>query len=182
MRKFLDGLYLASGWLAGFFIAAICILVVSQVCLNLVDRVAGLLRGTAIGLAIPSYSDFTGFFLATASFLALAHTLRQGAHIRVTLFISHLPAGLARLLDFWCITAAAGISVYFSYYTAILVWESYQFHDLSSGIIAVPLWIPQTAMFVGLVILSIALIDEFIGLLRGKSPSYASTEAEATGE
>ena len=182
MRKFLDGLYLASGWLGAFFIAAICTLVVAQVCLNLIDRISGMLTGTAIGLTIPSYADFTGFFLAAASFLALAHTIRQGAHIRVTLFISHLPAGVARLIEYWCVATAAAIAVYFSYYTAILVWESYQFHDLSSGMIAVPLWIPQTAMFTGLAILSIALIDEFIGLVRGNTPSYATTEMEASGE
>lgn len=182
MRKFLDSLYLASGWLAAFFIAAICTLVVAQVCLNLIDRIAGILTGTAIGLTIPSYADFTGFFLAAASFLALAHTLRQGAHIRVTLFISHLPDRIAGLLEFWCVAVAAAISVYFSYYTAFLVWESYQFHDLSPGMIAVPLWIPQTAMLAGLIILSIALIDELVGLIIGKTPSYATTEVEASGE
>lgn len=182
MRKFLDGLYLASGWLAAFFIAAICTLVVAQVCLNLIDRISGILTGTAIGLTIPSYADFTGFFLAAASFLALAHTIRQGAHIRVTLFISHLPDSIARPLEYLCIAVAATISVYFSYYTAVLVRESYQFHDLSSGMIAVPLWIPQTAMLIGLTILSIALIDEFIGLIRGRTPSYAATELEASGE
>jgi TRAP-type C4-dicarboxylate transport system permease small subunit len=182
MRKFLDSLYLASGWSAAFFIAAICTLVVAQVCLNLIDRISSLITGTAIGLTIPSYADFTGFFLAAASFLALAHTLRQGAHIRVTLFISHMPGPFARLLEYWCIAAAAGISVYFSYYTAILVWESYQFHDLSPGMIAVPLWIPQMAMLAGLIILSIALLDEFVSLMRGRKPSYTANELEASGE
>ena len=72
MRKFLDSLYLASGWIAAFFIGAICALVVAQVCLNLIDRISGLLTGTAIGLTIPSYADFTGFFLAAASFSIMA--------------------------------------------------------------------------------------------------------------
>lgn len=182
MRKFLDSLYLASGWVAAFFIGAICALVVAQVCLNLIDRISGLMTGTAIGLTIPSYADFTGFFLAAASFLALAHTLRQGAHIRVTLLISHLPERLARVLEFWCILVAGAISIFFSWYTAILVKESYEFHDLSPGMIAIPLWIPQTAMLIGLIILSIALIDEFIGLLYGRPPSYHSKEQEVSGE
>ena len=182
MRKALDRLYLASGWIGGFFIAAIALLVVCQVVLNLIDRIAGLLTGTAIGLTIPSYADFTGFFLAAASFLALAHTLRQGAHIRVTLLISHVPAPVARALEFWCIGVAALITIYFSWYTAILVGESYEFHDLSPGMIAVPLWIPQTAMLIGLIILSIALIDEFIGLIRGRTPSYHDNEQEGSGE
>lgn len=182
MRKALDRLYLASGWVAAAFIAAIAALVVCQVTLNLIDRVAGLLTGTAIGLTIPSYADFTGFFLAAASFLALAHTLRQGAHIRVTLVISHLPAKAARILEFWCIIVAALISIYFTWYTALLVRESYEFHDLSPGMIAVPLWIPQTAMLIGLLILSIALVDECINLLRGGNPSYQGSEGEVQSE
>jgi TRAP-type C4-dicarboxylate transport system permease small subunit len=172
MRKVLDAIYLSSGWLAAFFIAAICTLVVLQVSLNLIDRISTLVTGTAIGLTIPSYSDFTGFFLASASFLALAHTLRQGGHIRVTLLISNLPDKCAAALEYWCIGVAAAISCYFTWYTGILVWESYTFHDLSPGMIAVPLWIPQCGMLLGLAILSIALIDEFVCLNYRKRPSY----------
>ncbi len=182
MRKALDLLYLAAGWAGAFFIAAIGTLVVVQVGLNLIDRVSGLITGTAIGLTIPSYADFTGFFLAAASFLALAHTLRQGAHIRVTLLISHLPGLFARAMEFWCIGVACLISIYFSYYTAILVKESFQFHDLSPGMIAIPLWIPQAAMLVGLIILSISLVDEFVRLIRGQNPSYQARQTEASGE
>ncbi len=182
MRNALDRLYLVSGWIGAIFIAAIALLVVCQVVLNLIDRIAGLLTGTAIGLTIPSYADFTGFFLAAASFLALAHTLRQGAHIRVTLLISHLPGKIARLLEFWCVGVATLIAIYFSWYTAILVMESFEFSDLSSGMIAVPLWIPQTAMFIGLVILSISLVDILVGLIRGREPVYKDHNTEATGE
>ncbi|MBE0582861.1 MAG: TRAP transporter small permease [Desulfofustis sp.] len=172
MRKFLDTLYLASGWLAAFCIAAIAAIVVIQVSLNLIDRASTLFRGTAVGLTIPSYADFTGFFLAAASFLALAHTFRQGEHIRVTILIGHLPKWFAWAFEFWCVAAATVVSCYFTWYTGILVGESYRFNDLSPGMIAVPLWIPQTAMLIGLIILSIALIDEFVGLLRGKRPAY----------
>ncbi len=176
MRKVLDTLYLASGWLAAFFIAAIAAVVVVQVSLNLIDRASTLVRGTAVGLTIPSYADFTGFFLAAASFLALAHTFRQGEHIRVTILIGRLPARIAWAFEFWCIGVAAAISCYFSWYTGGLVIESYSFNDLSPGMIAVPLWIPQTAMLIGLIILSIALIDEFVGLLRGRKPAYLESD------
>ncbi len=176
MRRVLDTLYLVSGWLAAFFIAAIAGVVVVQVSLNLIDRASTLLRGTAVGLTIPSYADFTGFFLAAASFLALAHTFRQGEHIRVTILIGHLPARIAWAFEFWCVAAAAAISCYFTWYTGVLVGESYRFNDLSPGMIAVPLWIPQTAMLIGLVILSIALIDEFVGLIRGRKPAYLESD------
>ena len=173
VRKILDRLYSLSGWMAAGFIGLICLLVVAQVILNLIDRVAGGITGTAVGLTIPSYADFTGFFLAAASFLALAHTLREGGHIRVTLVIGHLPPAVRKVFEFWCVLLAAAVSLYFTYYTFGLIAESYEYNDLSPGMIAVPIWIPQSGMLLGLVILSIALLDEFVSLIKGNNPSYA---------
>ncbi len=172
MRKYLDGLYLLGCWLAAGCLCLICLLVVSQVALNLVDRVSMLIRGSAIGLTIPSYADFTGFLLAAASFLSLAYTLRQGGHIRVVLLIDRLPKSLKRIAEIWCTGACLAISLYFSWYTASLTHESYVYHDLSSGMIAVPLWIPQAAMLFGLILLCLALVDELVMILAHKTPSY----------
>ncbi len=172
LRRILNRLYLWSCWLAAAFIAAICLLVVCQVGLNLVDRLASQLTGSAIGLTIPSYADFTGFFLAAASFLALAYTLRQGGHIRVSLVISHLNPMLRHIIEIWCIVLAGSVTIYFTWYTFLLTRESYTYHDLSPGMVAIPIWIPQTALLIGLAVLSIALIDEFVCCLRGNTPSY----------
>ncbi len=172
LRRCLDGVYLGSGWLAAGFIAAICLLVVCQVGLNLLDRISSMLTGEAIGLTIPSYADFTGFFLAAASFLALAYTLRQGGHIRVTLVISHLGRRARHIFEIWCLLLATAVTVYFTWYTFSLTRESFVYHDLSPGMVAVPIWIPQSAMFLGLLILSIALLDELAAALRGRTPCY----------
>jgi TRAP-type C4-dicarboxylate transport system permease small subunit len=172
LRKILDRLYLWSCWLAAGFIAAICLLVVCQVSLNLLDRLSSQLTGSAIGLTIPSYADFTGFFLAAASFLALAYTLRQGGHIRVSLIVSLLGPKLRHVIEIWCIVLASAVTIYFTWYTFSLTRESYTYHDLSPGMVAIPIWIPQTAMLIGLSVLSIALIDELACCLRGKKPSY----------
>ncbi len=172
MRPFLDGLYRSSGWISASFIAAICTLVFAQVILNIVDRLSSLVTGSAIGLSIPSYADFTGFFLASASFFALAFTLREGGHIRVTLFIQHAPSRLRKLIEFWCVGLATAVSIYFAWYTGLLVLEALEYNDLSSGMIPVPLWIPQAGMLAGLIVLSIALVDELLGLLKGADPSY----------
>lgn len=172
LRRSLNRLYLWSGWCGAAFIAAICLLVVCQVTLNLIDRLSTLLTGSAIGLTIPSYADFTGFFLAAASFLALAFTLRQGGHIRVSLVISQLHPKVRHVFEVWCILLAAATTVYFTWYTFSLTRESFMYNDLSPGMIAVPIWIPQSAMLAGLAILSIALLDELVCALLGKTPSY----------
>ena len=182
LRRSLDRLYLGSAWLAAGFIAAICLLVVCQVGLNLLDRVASLLTGEAIGLTIPSYADFTGFFLAAASFLALAYTLRQGGHIRVTLVIAHLGKRARHIFEIWCLLLATAVSVYFTWYIFALTRESYIYNDLSPGMVAVPIWIPQAAMLLGLIILSIALLDELTAALRGRIPCYVGAGEKLLGD
>jgi len=168
-RQALDRLYLLSGLLGATFIAMIFLLVLGQVSLNAIDRISGLLMGSAIGLTIPSYADFTGFFLAAASFFALAYTLRQGEHIRVTLFLSHFSERVRRWFEVWCLAATSALTLYFTWYALLLVRESYSYHDLSSGMIAVPIWIPQLAMFLGLLVLAIALLDSLFMALFGYS-------------
>lgn len=172
MRNFLNLLYKASGWVAAFSILIICALVIAQVCLNLIDKISSLLFDTAIGLTIPSYSDFTGFFLAGASFLALAYTLREGGHIRVSLVLQQLPHKFQHVAEIWCLGFVCLITLFFTWYMAGLVYESWSYNDLSSGMIAVPIWIPQSSILFGLVILSIALIDELICVLAGHDASY----------
>ena len=173
LRKGLDRLYLASGWVAAASIMVIFLLVLCQVCLNAVDRLSGLLTGSAIGLTIPSYADFTGFFLAAASFLALAYTLREGGHIRVTLILTRLNDKLRHIFEIWSLLFCSTVAVYFTCYTFLLIRESYTYNDLSSGMIAVPIWIPQSTMLIGLIVLSIALIDELISVIRGNKPGHA---------
>lgn len=172
MRGALDSLYQASGVLAAGFLVLIAVAVLLQVGANAVDGIIKLATGGPIGLVIPSYAEFTGFFLAAASFLALAHTLKHGAHIRVGLVIGRLPPPLRRLAEAWCCLAGAGLSGYFAWYTLRLVLESWEFHDLSTGMVPVPLWVPQASMTLGLAVLTIAFVDELVLVARGRTPGY----------
>ncbi len=182
MRRLLDGLYRASLVTAAGFIVAICAVVIGQVLLNLADRIAGALFGGAIGLTIPSYADFTGFFLAAASFFALAGTLREGGHIRVTLVIGLLPKSIRYILELWCVALALVITGYACWYMFALVMESWQYNDLSPGIIAVPLWLPQLSLAAGLLVLAIALLDELVCQIGGSDPSWRGKGENLLGD
>ena len=173
MRRFLDTLYRLSGALAASFIALICFTVVLQVGANVIDKLTGWLTGTPLGLIVPSYAEFTGFFLAAATFFALAYTLREGGHIRVTLLVSHLEGRARYWVEIWCLGAATALTGYFTFYTINLVYESYIFNDLAVGMVPLPIWIPQLAMAAGLVVLVVALIDDLQNVLRGRPASYA---------
>ncbi|MGI9379934.1 MAG: TRAP transporter small permease [Methyloligellaceae bacterium] len=162
MRDYLDKLYKWSGIVAACFILAICMTVSLQVCFNIVDRLFFLFSGSAIGLVLPSYADFAGYFLASASFLAAASALKSGDHIRVELIIEKLSPNHRVYTELWSSFIGAAITSYCSWWSVNLVHESWKYGDLSPGIIAVPIWIPQMSMAIGLIILAIAFADKFV--------------------
>ncbi|UWQ29942.1 TRAP transporter small permease [Leisingera sp. M523] len=172
MRLVLDFIYRAAGGLAALFIVAIVALVFAQVCLNLADKIAAALTGSGVGLTIPSYADFTGFFLAASTFLALAYALRAGGHIRVTLLTNRLPVRARRMSEVVVTFLALVMSGYATWYMGLLLLESLEFGDRSAGMVSVPLWLPQAPVALGLAILTLALADELICMLRGAPPSW----------
>ena len=55
-------------------------------------------------------------------------------------------------------------------------WVSFRFNEVSNGVIKVPLFIPQTVMAAGALVLTIALLDEFVTVLRSGRPTFRAAE------
>ena len=155
IRKLLDRLYQLSGGAAAFFLVLICLVVTLQVIFNFITK----LFGTSVALTIPSYAEFAGFFLAAASFLALAYTLNKGGHIRVTLVLQFLPQKARLVFEVAGLFVCAITAIYATWFMGKLALDSYSFGDMSPGIIAIPLWIPQSSLVIGLGVFAIALTD-----------------------
>lgn len=176
MRRALDLLYRASGLLGAGFIFAILVIVVGQVLCNVVDQLAEWVTGRAIGLLIPSYATFAGYFLAVGSFLALGYAFVRGAHIRVTLIIMRLPDAARRPAEILAALVAFGLSAYATWFMIELTRQSLRFGDVSSGLVPIKLWIPQTGMAIGLVILTIATADRLWLAVTGSLARDEDTE------
>jgi len=159
LQRALDFLYLFSGRLGAAFLAGIAIAIIAQV------------AGRALGFTIDS-TETAGFCMAASTFLGLAYTFKQGGHIRVTLLIRYFPKKLRWIAELFCLAFTAAGLVYFTYWAADFVYFSYVFEEISPGLMAVPFWIPRSGMLLGLVIMTIAVIDEFLLVLRGALPSY----------
>lgn len=156
MRKALDGLYLGAAWLAALYMIG----VLAMVLLSIVSRLAG--------FYVPGTDAYAGYAMAGAGFLALAHTLKRNEHIRVTLIIGKLRGGARRGLELWALTVAVLMSGALAWFSWRLVWQSHQFHDISTAADATPLWIPQLLMGLGCSVLLIALLDEWVLEWRGQ--------------
>ena len=156
VRRALDGLYLAAGFAAAACVALILLTTLVQI----VARAAGI---TVLGL-----TSYAGYLMAGAGFLALAHTLKRGEHIRVTLLVGRLAGRAQRAAELWALFAATLLAALGAFYSVRLAWQSWQFHDISTSNDATPLWIPQLTMAIGTVVLAIAFVDELVLEARGK--------------
>ncbi len=165
MRKFLDALYNGAATLAALFMVLLLVMVLVSI------------FGRQFGFYFRGTDAYAGYFMAAAGFLALAHTLKKGEHIRVTLVINAVKGRFKKAFEIWALAAAVALSGLFAYYSVKLSINSFQFNDISTGNDATPLWIPQIAMGVGAVVLLIAFIDELVLELSGKRTQAASSEA-----
>jgi TRAP-type C4-dicarboxylate transport system permease small subunit len=168
VRRLLDGVYRICGGAAAFFVFMITALVVAQV------------GGRLAGVLVPGADDLAGYALTASSFLALAHTLRAGGHIRLTMLIRKAGRGQRRLLEAGCLTFAALVTGYFTYHVVDMAWDAYRFGERSQGILSVPLWIPQSVMALGAVVLFVAFVDDLVVVVRGGVPSYERAAADLT--
>ncbi len=164
MRKLLDAVYDGAAALAALFMVGLLLMVL----LSIASRQLGVhVRGT---------DAYAGYLMAGAGFLALAHTLKRGEHIRVTLLLGAVSGRTRRALEIWSLSLACLLSGVFAFYSCRLVWQSIAFNDISTGNDATPLWIPQLAMAVGTVVFAIAFIDEWLLELAGRRGSAGTTE------
>lgn len=165
MRKALDALYDSAAALAALFMIGLLIAVLLSI------------AGRQFHFNIPGIDAYAGYLMAGAGFLSLAHTLKHGEHIRVTLFIARLKGKAARGLEIWALFAGTMLAGLAAFYSCRLVWQSHAFHDISTSNDATPLWIPQLSMAIGGVILAIAFLDDFVMELMGKRVAPQSQDA-----
>ena len=165
MRALLDRLYNAAGVLAALFLVGTLGMVLTGI------------AGRLLHFHVPGPDSYAGYCMAAAGFLALAHTMKRGEHIRVTLLLERAGATVQRALELWALAVATLLAALFAFYSARLAWQSWQFNDISTGNDATPLWIPQLAMAAGTIVLFIALLDDLVLEWKGARVPKAPAEA-----
>lgn len=175
--RVLDGIYLASGAISGFFMITILSLIV----LGMVARWTS--------IAVPGTTEFAGYAMAATSFFALCYALTRGAHIRVSIILNANDF-LRRWLDVFAVFGAAVIATYFARYAVKANFFSEMLNDRTQGqdqipewlvslfmldfsgvaerssqLVYTPIWIPQLAMSIGTILLAIALWDTLYRML-----------------
>lgn len=168
--RFTRFLYRAAGVLAALALAGIALLILAQITARM------------MGAQIKSADDFAGWMLAASLFLALPMTLNAGDHIRVTVVSELLGERPRRVLDTVVTAIGLGAVAWATWQVGAYVGESWRYGDVSQGIVAVPLWIPQAAMAVGMVLLTLALAERLLRRLTGRPVADDDPAGQARGE
>ena len=118
--KFLDFIYLSSGIVAAISMCMILIIIVAQM-------------GTRwSGIIFEGSTEFAGYAMASTSFFALAYSLGQGSHIRVSIFLN-LNSFTSKWLDLFALFIASWIATYFARFAVKTNFMSEMLNDRTQG-------------------------------------------------
>jgi TRAP-type C4-dicarboxylate transport system permease small subunit len=166
LRRFLDRLYDGAAAAAALCLAAIAAVMLAQAAMR---ELGTLFRGA---------DDIVAWLCAAAAFLALGHTFRRGELVRVGVLIEQLPPRVRRKVAVTALAIALLFVGYMLYAVTRFVYESWKFKEVAQGLIQIPIWIPQMSFVLGAAVFFIAVLDEFVVLVRGGTPAYEAAEAE----
>ena len=166
LRRILDQLYLIGGGLGALMIVLICALMIWQ----------SIAR--EFGVSTGAVNDIVSWLCAAAGFFTMAHAFKHGDFVRVTLLLEAVSPKVRRVLEIVSLGIAVVAVAYLAWWACRFTFESWQFHELAQGLLPIPIWIPQSSFAAGSLLLLIAVIDEFVLVVRGGIPTYARLVAE----
>jgi len=172
LRRALVRLIDAAGALGAFCVFCIFVLMI----------IAGV--GRQLNLQVSGVNDVVAWLCAAAAFFAMAHAFRHGDFVRVTLLLEAVSPRVRRGLDVTCLVIAAIAVAYLTYWATAFTWDSFQFNEVATGLVAIPIWMPQSTFVIGCWLLLAAVLEDLFTVLQGGTPSFqrAVEERHAKGD
>ena len=93
-----------------------------------------------------------GYLLAGVSAFGFAYALSKHSHMRVTLLFPYVPASVQSLLNVLAMVSLAAMAAFCAWRGGFEVFELLTTGKRSNTPLSVPLWIPQTVWFAGMVL------------------------------
>jgi TRAP-type C4-dicarboxylate transport system permease small subunit len=147
---------------AGAAVGALLIVVVLAV------TTVGVFSRYVLARPILGVDEGTGFLVVAIVMLGAAEALRRGDHIRIDLLLDVAGPRLRRMLELWSYAAVLLFAVLLFRTAWHTVTFSHSFGAYSDGYLALPLWIPQSALPVGAVLLGLQALAGLIRQLAGR--------------
>lgn len=155
-----DWIYRITGALAVACLAGIAVVIMADIAMR---QFGGQIRGS---------DDMAGFALVGTALLGLGPTYRHGGHIRVGLLLDRFTGSSRRLAEIIALAIATLIMGWATWWIGRFVYDSWRYNEIGTGLLAIPLWIPQSLMLIGLAVLLLAILEDLVRVLSGGQASY----------
>ena len=159
-RSGLRRLFDAAGALAALFVFAIFVVMLSSTVMR------------TLGMRTGGTDDVVSWLTAAASFFGLAHTFIHGDFVRVSLLLEKLAPRPRHLFEVLSLLVGTAFTGYLAWSVCSYVLDSWRFGDMGTGLIVIPIWIPQSSLAIGTCLLFVAVADQLVHVLRGHRPEY----------
>ncbi len=106
-----------------------------------------------------------GYGVAAITFLGMAWALEKGTMIRVTVVTQRLPASVRPWVDGVTLVAAIAMLAFLISYQWFILSRDFVRGTTTQNMLPIPLWIPDTIFFVGLMLLALQFVVRLLLLL-----------------
>ena len=168
--RFCDRLSVACGVASGFLMVVSTLLVLVEIAVR-----------SIFSKTLYITEEYSGYLIAAMTFLALAYTLKDKSHIRMT-FLHTIAKGSAKLwVDIFAYCIGFSFCVLLTYTAADLFWDSVVTQSRSMQISQTYLAIPQFFMPFGALVMALQFAAEAIrSILLLRSGRVGDVETEST--
>jgi len=111
--------------------------------------------------------ELLGFLLVALVMFGLGETVRRGDHISVDLITARLGRRGQVAARVWGLVAMIVVAAVLLQRSWDMVAFSHRVGLLSDGYLAMPMWIPQSSLFIGFSLMILASVNQLLRLLAG---------------
>jgi TRAP-type C4-dicarboxylate transport system permease small subunit len=170
VRRGLHALYLACGWVAGFLLVLICVLMLLMSV------------GREVGINIRGGDEICGWASTACFALGLAYTFKQGEMVRVGILVERFEGDARRWAEAGCLVIGCILTGWIAWFCSDFVYDAYRFKDVTPGMLVLPLWIVQFPLAFGTTVQFIAFVEQLVITVLGYKPDYAKDPPKTAEE
>ncbi len=123
-----------------------------------------------LGTPVTFSDELTGFIVVAMVSLGAGEVLLRNEHFGVDLLTDKAGPRIKFLVEIWGMVGVILVAGAILYSAILMVRFSYDFGIYSDGYLGVQMWIPQSFLLVGMVILILAAVARIVTLLAVRRP------------
>lgn len=141
----------AGGYVSGLFMLLIVALITVEICARTLFDAS-----TLIG------DEYSAYFFVVVVMMGLSFSMKEGAHIRISLLRGKLPEPALTVLDLAVLAGAIALTGFALYHAVLMTYDVWDLGMTADSISETPIYIPQLVIPVGLLLLILQLTGDFL--------------------